>query len=103
MVRCDIDARVGGRFNLTDRRNGEDVEHVGTYEEIRRPERLVFTFSVPKYSPVVTRVAIDIVPTTHGCELTLTHEGVLDEWAEATRKGWEGILGALEKRLGVSP
>jgi uncharacterized protein YndB with AHSA1/START domain len=31
MVRVEIDARVGGSFVFTDRREGEDVEHVGTY------------------------------------------------------------------------
>src|SRR5580692_9653497 len=58
MVRADIDARVGGNFNLTDRRDGEDVEHVGTYQEIDRPRRLAFTFGVPKYSSLMTRVTI---------------------------------------------
>ena len=101
MMRAEIDARVGGKFNFTDRRPGEgDVEHVGEYVEIDRPRRLVFTFAVPKYSPVFTRVTIEIKPLDKGCDLTLTHEGVLSEWADKTREGWSGILDGLASGVG---
>jgi uncharacterized protein YndB with AHSA1/START domain len=95
MVRAELDARVGGGFLFVDRRDGEDVEHVGTYLEIERPRRLVFTFRVPKYSSEGTRVTVEIEPRDTGCELVLTHEGVLPEWAEKTQEGWEGILAKL--------
>jgi len=99
MVKVEIDARVGGRFIFTDRRDGEDVEHVGEYLDIDRPHRLVFTFAVPKYSSVYTRVAIEIARHGDCCELTLTHEGVLPEWADATRQGWGRILDGLDASL----
>lgn len=99
MVRVDIDARVGGKFVFTDRRDGEDVDHIGEYLEIDRPRRLVFTFGVPKYSPVMTRVTIDITPTPTGCDLTLTHDGVLPEWATQTKAGWTTILEQLERAV----
>jgi len=38
MARVEIDARVGGSFNIT-RRDGEDVEHVGTYFHRGHPPR----------------------------------------------------------------
>jgi uncharacterized protein YndB with AHSA1/START domain len=98
MVRVEIDARVGGSFIIT-RRDGEDVEHVGTYLEIDRPRRLVFTFGVPKFSAQMTRVSIDVKPLPTGCELTLTHEGVLPEWLESTREGWDKILDGLSAHL----
>jgi uncharacterized protein YndB with AHSA1/START domain len=97
MVRTDIDARVGGPFVLTDRRDGEDVEHVGEYLAIDRPRRLVFTFAVPKFSAEKTIVHIDIVPLGTGCELTLSDEKVLPEWASKTREGWGNILDSLAR------
>ena len=94
MVRVEIDARVGGRYAFVDRRDGEDVEHVGEYLEIDRPRRLAFTLSVDKYSQDADLITIDIVPLESGCELTLTHEMSPDyaEYAGRTREGWTGIL-----------
>lgn len=103
MVKVDIDARVGGHFSFTDRRDGDNVPHVGEYLEIDRPRRLVFTFGVPKYSEAMTRVSIDIVPAGSGCDLTLLHEDVLPEWADATQEGWGGILGQLANKLIAEP
>jgi uncharacterized protein YndB with AHSA1/START domain len=100
MIRCEIDARVGGRFIITERRDGEDVEHTGEYLEIERPRRLVFTFSVPKYSSQETKVTLDIVPLgAAGCELNLIHENVLPEWASQTHEGWTKILAGLAEQL----
>jgi uncharacterized protein YndB with AHSA1/START domain len=99
MVKAEIDARVGGRFLIVDRRDGEDVAHEGEYLEIDRPRRLRFTFGVPKYSKDYSRVTLDIVPATDGCELTLTHEGVLAEYADKTPEGWNAIFDGLAKLI----
>lgn len=99
MVRADVEARVGGTYRFVDRRDGEDVEHTGEYLEIDRPRRLVFTLSVPKYSSEITRVTIEIAPLGAGCELTLSHEGVLADWTDRTEEGWAGILDGLGATL----
>lgn len=99
MIKVEIDPRVGGSFTIT-RRDGDDIEHVGEYLEIDRPRRLVFTFSVPKYAKEVTQVTIDIKPLESGCELTLTHEYVLPEWASGSEEGWGMILDSLARTLG---
>jgi uncharacterized protein YndB with AHSA1/START domain len=101
MVRAEIDARVGGKFVFVDRRDGEDVEHVGEYLEVDRPRRLAFTFAVPKFSSQSTTVSIDIVPDGTGCTLTLTHEGVLPDYASRTEEGWSRILDGLVGVLGL--
>ena len=100
MVRAQIDPRVGGRFIFTDRRDGQDIDHVGEYLEIDRPRRLVFSFKVPAFSDQGTVVAIDITPAPGGCELTLTHQGVLPDYRDRTIEGWTGILAKLAEGLG---
>ena len=101
LVRCDIEARVGGEFVMTDRRPDGDVEHRGRYLEIERPHRLVFTFGIPAESPDVDLVTVEIQPVDGGCELTLTTE-MKPEWADyvdRTRAAWSKILGALDDAL----
>jgi uncharacterized protein YndB with AHSA1/START domain len=92
MVHAEVDPRVGGRFLFTERRDGVDVEHHGLYVEIDRPRRLAFDFTVPIASDEPTRVIIEVRPDGEGCELTLTHQGVLAEYAERTQGGWTMIL-----------
>ena len=99
IVRCDIDARPGGTFVITDRRAGEDVEHQGRYLEIERPRRLAFSFSVPKYSSEVTTVRLEVTPTGGGSELALVHEDVLPEWRDSTEQGWRDLLARLDSLL----
>ena len=101
MITAEIDPRVGGRFTFTERRpDMGDVRHVGEYLEIDRPRRLVFTFGVPKLSPETSRVAIEIARVGSGCELTLTQEAVLPDYAERNVKGWTMILDSLDGSLG---
>ncbi len=101
MVRAEIDPRVGGAFNFTERRDGQDAEHIGTYLEIDRPRRLVFTFHTERNSTDLSRVTIDIVPQENGCELTLTHE-IDPKWVDykdRTEAGWTMILSSLAVAL----
>lgn len=100
IVRIEIDARVGGGFTIVDRRpDVGDAEHFGTYVEIDRPRRLVFDFAVEAGMKDATRVTVTITPAGEGCELTLTHEGVWDDYAERTEGGWTMILDRLARAL----
>ena len=111
IMRCEIEAEVGGSFTVTDRRphsDGDDsvfdAEHRGTYIEIDRPRRLVFDFSVPPYTDPPTRVTIEIVPQGVGsCELTLTHDMGDSRYAlpyeQQSRNGWVKMLATLDKEL----
>jgi uncharacterized protein YndB with AHSA1/START domain len=101
IVRCEIDARVGGTFTIVDRRDGEDVVHTGKYLALERPRRIVLTLSVPKYSKDEDTVTIDIAPLAKGCELTLTHEMKSTD-AQARKRaedGWTAILDVAAELL----
>lgn len=99
MSKVKIDARVGGSYVIVENREGVDVEHVGEYLEIDRPRRLVFTLKVPKYSQESTKVTVEIRALESGCELTLTHEGVLPDYIASTTSGWNMILDQLAATL----
>lgn len=101
MVRAEIEPQVGGAYLFTERREGRDIDHSGTYLVIDRPRRLSFTFAVPEFSADAATVTIDIVPDGEGCVLTLTQEMGADHarWKKPTEEGWATILGNLAKRL----
>ncbi len=97
VLHLNVDARVGGTFSFLVRRQGNEIDHVGTYHEIDRPRRLVFTWGIAGDSAEESRVIIDIVPLETGCELTLTHE-MHPKWAEyrdRTQAGWTKMTDML--------
>lgn len=100
ITRMEIDARVGGKFSFVVRRRGEEIEHVGEYLEFVRPRRLVFTWSVPRYSNDSSIVNLDVATAGGVTELTLTHERVLQEYGARTEQGWNRILDVIAASIG---
>jgi uncharacterized protein YndB with AHSA1/START domain len=102
IVRLTLDGRVGGTFSFVVRRQGQEIDHIGRYEIIDRPRRLVFTWSIAPEKIDASRVEIDITPEGTGCTLTLTHE-LAPEWADykdRTQQGWTTMVGALQRVVG---
>jgi uncharacterized protein YndB with AHSA1/START domain len=101
IVRCEIDARVGGTFTIVDRRAGEDVAHTGQYITLERPRLIVFTFGVEKYSDELSTATIEIAPLRKGCKLTLSHEMSAEAapYRDRTEEGWRGILDVASEIL----
>jgi uncharacterized protein YndB with AHSA1/START domain len=102
MVRVEVDARVGGRFRIDERRDGEVAEHYGEYVELERPCRLAFDFWT-SFSDERTRVTIEIAADNGGALLTLTHGGVWTDYEDRTRQGWTMILEGLERWVARHP
>lgn len=96
------DARIGGRFSYKVRRGETEIDHVGKFIELDRPNRIVFTWAIAgegEDDPSI--VTIDITPRPDGCSLRLTHE--MDEkWAEfadRSRAAWEKMFSVLATLL----
>lgn len=101
MERVRITPRVGGGFEICERRGEQLAAHYGTYVEIDRPRRLAFDFTTDR-AEAPSRVDVDFEARDGGCLVSLTH--ALDpRWAafeERVRAGWAGILEGLARALG---
>lgn len=88
------DAVEGGRFEIL-MRGERDLPHAGTYVEITRHSRLVFTWESPFSVPEST-VTLEFQPEGSGTRLTLTHVKFQnEEMRDNHTGGWTEILAAL--------
>lgn len=88
------DPRTGGRFAIN-MRGDQDYPHSGTYLEITRPERLVFTWEGP-HSVEGTTVTLTFAEADGGTLVELTQVRFANEDSRDGHKfGWTNILAAL--------
>jgi uncharacterized protein YndB with AHSA1/START domain len=101
VVSLTNEPRVGGQFHYRVTRGAQQIDHTGTYREIDRPRRLVFTWGVDAEQGDLSVVTIELAPDGDGCLLTLTHKLHPDwaEYAERTQQGWTKIVGDLANAL----
>jgi len=97
---AEVDARVGGRFRIVMSGERGAVEHTGEYRELRRPERLVFTWVSRVTLERETLVTVELRPVGEDTELTLTHERLPNDEARTShRQGWTSIAEKLAASL----
>lgn len=93
-----VDPRVGGAFEILMHVPDRDIPHRGTYREISRPRRLVFTWNSPYAGETDSLVTVDFRPVGKATEIVITHEGLpSEEMATAHTGGWTDILEVLGK------
>jgi uncharacterized protein YndB with AHSA1/START domain len=97
-----IDLRVGGEYRLKSVGDGCDIDMVGTYREVKPPERISFTWTAgnctPEFKGAQTLVTVVLTEEKGGTLVQLTHEGFPDaEICEKHNKGWTASLDVLEK------
>jgi len=105
-VKSSLDVRVGGAYRI-EMRAADGHLHVatGTYREIRRPERLVFTWRAEGGPEIVddTVVMVEFFEAGDAGEktqVTLTHQNFRSaDVRDRHEKGWTGCLEQLEREL----
>jgi uncharacterized protein YndB with AHSA1/START domain len=91
-----VDPRVGGAFEILMHTPAKTIPHRGTYREISRPRRLVFTWNSPYAGETDSLVTVDFRPTQGATEIVITHEGLpSDDMVKAHTGGWTDILESL--------
>ena len=104
MAVVEIDARVGGTYRLGFQESGEPLKFVhGVYQTIRRPDKLVFTWTWEPPMPdagIETLVTVDFLETAGGTEILLQHERFASrEVCELHSQGWSGTFDKLKNLL----
>lgn len=102
-VLAEADARVGGGYRIEMQSSDGKVHAVtGTYKEVERPARLVFTWRWEKDAKDIgeTLVTLEFLALGDSTELILTHEG-FPETRARDRHAWghEGVLDRLAALL----
>ena len=96
-----VDPRIGGAFEVVMHTPSGTVPHTGTYREIDRPRRLVFTWNSPYALHNDSLVTVEFRPAGKGTEIVLTHEGLpTKEAVSGHTKGWSDILVLLGQGYG---
>jgi uncharacterized protein YndB with AHSA1/START domain len=91
---CDL--RPGGAFSLVMSSEQSSREVSGTYVEVDRPRKLVFTWVGPLTNNVNTLVTVELTPHGDETELVLTHERLPTQAIhEGHTRGWGHILDHL--------
>ncbi|HEX6983198.1 MAG TPA: SRPBCC domain-containing protein [Balneolaceae bacterium] len=96
IIKLETNPEKNGKFSFVVRRGDDVINHVGTYLEINRPERLIFTWGIEGESEEESVVSIGITSTKNGCRLTLVHENVWTEYVDRTKAGWTFMLEKLK-------
>jgi uncharacterized protein YndB with AHSA1/START domain len=94
--KASCDPRPGGAFSLVMSSGESSREVAGTYLQVERPHKLVFTWIGPLTNNVNTLVTVELHPCGDETDLVLTHERLpTPAIHEGHTRGWGNILDHL--------
>jgi uncharacterized protein YndB with AHSA1/START domain len=105
--RVEVDLRPSGRYVLSMRDGASGAEYtvVGEYVDVRRPERLAYTWTWEGDAEIMrgsegTLVEVEFAEDGDGTRVVLTHSGFADgPIRDLHGEGWAGCLDNLARAL----
>jgi len=99
-IETEVDLRIGGRYRIRMKSpDGEIFTAVGEYQEIDRPNRLVYTWGWEETGNdhYETKVTVEFFDRGGATEVVVTHELFPDaDLAGEHHEGWTSCLNRLE-------
>lgn len=101
---AEVDLREGGRYRLSMRnpQSGDTHAVVGEYREVRRPDRLVYSWAWEGESSEPEETVVTVEFNDHGdaTGVVLVHEGFSSDQSRAAHEhGWHAVLDNLRARV----
>jgi uncharacterized protein YndB with AHSA1/START domain len=98
---AEVDLREGGAYRIANLEQDGSITWIsGTFERVRPPEELVYTWSVSIVPGDPTLVRVMFLPHAEGTELVLTHERfAVEAVRDMHSQGWNGCIDKLERYL----
>jgi uncharacterized protein YndB with AHSA1/START domain len=99
-TRAETDPREGGTFRIVMVGGEGEILHSGTYREIDRPRRLVFTWSSPSTGFRDSIVTVTFEPSADATLVEVHQVGLPDEDAQTSHHdGWSDALRELGRTM----
>jgi uncharacterized protein YndB with AHSA1/START domain len=97
---AEVDLRKGGKYRLTMRKDpdGDPFSAFGTFQDVRSPEKLVYTWNWDHRDIGDTLVTLELHDLGGRTEIVLTHERFPNtEERDGHNQGWSGCFDRLEQ------
>jgi uncharacterized protein YndB with AHSA1/START domain len=100
---CEMDPRPGGRWTITDTREGVLYAGGGEFIEADRPHKVSLTFAMPQFSHEHDRITVTFEADGDGCIMRFRQEGIAQSAKRPSESGWTPMFQGLAKAIGAPP
>jgi uncharacterized protein YndB with AHSA1/START domain len=94
---AQVEARVGGSYEITMQGTSGPILHKGVYRIIDRPTRLAFTWITAFTENRESLVTVDFIRLGQRTEVVVTHEQLPESALPSHHKGWTSGLEHLDE------
>jgi len=106
-VSAEVDLQVGGKYRFgTQISDGTILYITGTYQEIQRPSKLVFTwvwaYELTNPDEEIMLITVEFAPQGDSTLVVLTQEHLDDQQAlQSHQEGWENCFERMEQLISI--